>query len=528
MPAFRLCFIGIFREPSGVTRGFAELGSSLWSYNRRLELWEPVITPWQLLVKFDQNPNVTSREGVEPGTQLDVKSTGGAVHITIAHAAVGAILDLLTDWQVGAGTGQMARRSRALAGADGLTVDTTVTNTLDETAYLQLDYGDRKEVVVLPKRSGVPIKQPMPQPPVSHRPVLSQLVPPVRLLVDVLEGQLLAGYTGTGSAPELFVQVDLVGKAALKGVSGWRGQANRAVYGVAAAALPLAQPQLQPNGFGLWSRAIVVHAQHIEGPAAASGAGIGESASSSGLGRQQGATSTAGESAGAAGTPVLRKSSSSASLRRPSQQQSLEDDGEEGGGLSLAWNERFMVALPSQLVEYLLAPAPGDNPFAGVTAELRLSVWDGTGDGGMSTMLFSTAVPMTYDWLLQQLRAAMKHRQVAAAAGAVGVSGSSGAAKGGSVGSEREVLGTQQEVYLYDSAPAGEGSGTAGGAVDGSGGGASAGGGAEGEGQQAQQPAMKLKLRLSVDDSQVSGAYDCVMLLLHALALPLAAALPPE
>jgi hypothetical protein len=178
----------------------------------------------------------------------------------------------------------------------------------------------------------------------------------------------------------------------------------------------------------------------------------------------------------------------------------------EIAGLTLAWNERFMVALPPQLVEFLLAPAPGDNPFAGVTAELRLSVWDGTGDGGMGTMLYASTVPLTFDWLLQQLNAAMRKRQAAAAAAAASSAAAVAAAGAVRVGDGRSAesglgkvgLGTQQEVYLYDPGMAAAGTG---GGVEG----VPAGEGSSGSGPEVQQPAMKLKLRLSVDDSQVGG-----------------------
>jgi hypothetical protein len=191
-----------------VTRSFAQLTSSIWSYNPRLEVWEPVITPWQLLVKCDHNPNVVTCEGVSPGTQLDIKSTmGDPVHVTLAHAAIGSIFDVMADWQGTSSSSNGAKSRAGLAAADGLTVDTTVTNTLDESAYMQLDFGDRKEVVALPARATVTMHQPVPQVPQSHAPISSQLAPPVRLLVDVVEGRMPAGLAAAGSTPELFVKV---------------------------------------------------------------------------------------------------------------------------------------------------------------------------------------------------------------------------------------------------------------------------------------------------------------------------------
>lgn len=81
-------------------------------------------------------------------------------------------------------------------------------NTLDVTAYLQLDYGEgKKQVVVLPPHIVTPLTQPMPLPPVSHAPMTASQPPPVRLVIDILSGKLLTLLGAAGSAPELMVKV---------------------------------------------------------------------------------------------------------------------------------------------------------------------------------------------------------------------------------------------------------------------------------------------------------------------------------
>lgn len=194
-------------------RCFAYLTISLWSYHQSLEVWEPIMEPWQLLLHMDSNPNSQSSAGIAPGTWIRVTSPHGCMHVTVAQAAVNYALDALSDWEGiaggAAGPGAAAKsRRQGLAAADGLTVYTNIVNTLDTAAHLQLDYGEgRKEVVVLPPHASTPITQPMPVPPMSHTPLTNCQPPPMRLVVDVLDGKLLAA-GGAGWVPELSVKVN--------------------------------------------------------------------------------------------------------------------------------------------------------------------------------------------------------------------------------------------------------------------------------------------------------------------------------
>jgi vacuolar protein sorting-associated protein 13A/C len=197
-----------------VRRCFAYLTTSLWSYHQSLEVWEPILEPWQLLLHMDTNPNPAASAGIAPGTWIKVTSPHGCMHVTLAQAALNYALDALADWQDLAAGGDAssaaAKRRQGLAATDGLTVYTTVLNTLDTAAYIQLDYGEgRKEVVTLPPHTTTPLTQPVPVPAASHAPLTDGQPPPMRLVVDVLDGQLLAGLGGASWAPELFVQVGL-------------------------------------------------------------------------------------------------------------------------------------------------------------------------------------------------------------------------------------------------------------------------------------------------------------------------------
>jgi vacuolar protein sorting-associated protein 13A/C len=208
---YNLLLPGLTQEPCGVRRCFAYLTMGLWSYHQSLEVWEPILEPWQLLLHMDTNPNPAASAGIAPGTWLKVTSPHGCMHVTLAQAALNYALDALADWQdVADGGDSTAAKSRrqGLAATDGLTVYTTVHNTLDSAAYLQLDYGEgRKEVVALPPHATTPLTQPMPLPAASHAPLSDGQPPPMRLVLDVLDGQLQAGLGGASWAPELFVQV---------------------------------------------------------------------------------------------------------------------------------------------------------------------------------------------------------------------------------------------------------------------------------------------------------------------------------
>lgn len=195
-------------------RCFAYLTTSLWSYNQNLEVWEPIMEPWQLLLHMDTNPNPQGSAGIRPGSWIRLTSPHGCVYITLAQAALNSCLDALTDWQAGSAAAadvfdsQQQSGKSGLAAADGLHVFTTFTNTLDTAAYLQLNYGEgRKQVVMLPPHAATPLTQPLPVPPTSHAPLTASQAPPVRLAIDILDGQLVSELAGTGSTPELSVKV---------------------------------------------------------------------------------------------------------------------------------------------------------------------------------------------------------------------------------------------------------------------------------------------------------------------------------
>ncbi len=292
-----------------------------------LQTWEPVIEPCQLLLHLDVNAQPHPRSGVQPGSWMRLTSTQGCLHITLAHAALASVLSSLSDWHSAA---DQAAAAAALASTDGFTVTAQVTNTLDVPAYLQVNYGTHKDVVVLPAHATTPVRQPLPQPPLSHAALLPAVLPAVRLLVDVMEGsELSEALTSGASAGELYCCVRVVGRLA-----------------------PLLQ---QGVGWAMATRALAV----------------------------------GGSSTAAAPSTATSRPASTAGDAGPSQPEAAAAAVSAPAGAVLPWRERFLLSLPPALAEQLLAPAPGDNPFEGVAVELQVEVWDMAGGNGAGALVGS-------------------------------------------------------------------------------------------------------------------------------------------
>jgi hypothetical protein len=214
----------------------------------------------------------------------------------------------------------------------------------------------------------------------------------------------------------------------------------------------------------------------------------------------------------------------------------------------IAWNERFVLALPADLAEQLLTPAPGDNPFEGVALRLKVTVLDGSGERGVGRVLSSTEVPVTFNWLLSQIQAllavradaaaaagaatasagalAQQHQDAGAAEGSVSTevvqaatqAGQAAGRKAASKAAKAYGIGLQQMLQLWkpgtgppDASPGGpeqQAASSAAAAVAAATAAAAAvGAGAQPDGEEGVAPIMQLKVKLSLDDSQVSSSW---------------------
>lgn len=208
----------------------------------------------------------------------------------------------------------------------------------------------------------------------------------------------------------------------------------------------------------------------------------------------------------------------------------------------IAWNERFVLALPAELAEQLLTPAPGDNPFEGVALRLKVTVLDGSGERGLGRVLSSTEVPVTFNWLLSQIQALLAVRADAAAAastttakagtaaqqahgdaaGEVSTEVAQAAAQAGEKAGKQAAtkaakvygIGLQQTLQLWkpgtapsDASPGGPEQQARDAVAAATAAAAAVGAGAQPDGEDGTAPIMQLQIKLSLDDSQVSSSW---------------------
>lgn len=157
-------------------------------------------------------------------------------------------------------------------------------------------------------------------------------------------------------------------------------------------------------------------------------------------------------------------------------------------GQTIQWNERFVLALPPELAEQLLTPAPGDNPFEGVAIELGISVCDGSGDKGLGQVVSRTTVQIQYSWLLGQVQALLSLRQACAGASTVTTSAAGHRRGLSSLTAGTTAAATQLgQTYALELLAGNSGTAAPG----------------TGSGEADDDTLMQLKVAVSLDDSQV-------------------------
>lgn len=165
-------------------------------------------------------------------------------------------------------------------------------------------------------------------------------------------------------------------------------------------------------------------------------------------------------------------------------------------GQAVQWNQRFVLALPPQLAEQLLTPAPGDNPWELAPLELQLELWDGSGERSLGRKLSSSRLAVTYSWLLGQVTALLAIRQAAAAA----TSSSTAAA---SPGQHRRSLSVPGATAAAAAVELGQTRVLSFTAADSS----SSSSAGKDSSDSSSTPLMQLSVAVSLDDSQVSSSW---------------------
>ncbi|KAL4447306.1 hypothetical protein ABPG77_007339, partial [Micractinium sp. CCAP 211/92] len=188
------------RGPSqAVVQAYLGLKLGVWSYNGTVKHWEPVVEPWDVIAQCAANYGSRMSSGIEPGVAVSIKSSNDCVYTTLAFSAVHSMLMAYADWQQLHGSGGGRAMRALLAAGEASAMHVVVDNRLGVESAMELDYGDRLELVKLPAGEATPIIKPLPSFPLrlGDAPISVEALPHKLLLLDV---QQLSGIEGSGSS----------------------------------------------------------------------------------------------------------------------------------------------------------------------------------------------------------------------------------------------------------------------------------------------------------------------------------------
>ncbi|KFM29234.1 Vacuolar protein sorting-associated protein 13A [Auxenochlorella protothecoides] len=153
-----------------VVQAYVGFSLSLWSHNGALRVWEPVVEPWNGIFICDANLGGRPAHGIKPGMHMSLKSSSEAVVTTLSYAAVSSLLAAHRDWQ-----------------------HVLVDNTLGIDAAMELDFGNRLEMVRLPAGHATRILRPLPSYAPRRRAAPAPDARPLDLLLVDVESLELEG-----------------------------------------------------------------------------------------------------------------------------------------------------------------------------------------------------------------------------------------------------------------------------------------------------------------------------------------------
>ncbi|KAL4443584.1 hypothetical protein ABPG75_011321 [Micractinium tetrahymenae] len=325
------------RGPSqAVVQAYLGLKLGVWSYNGTVKHWEPVVEPWDVIAQCAANYGTRVSSGIEPGVAVSIKSSNDCVYTTLAFSALHSMLMAYADWQQlhggGGGPPGSGRAMRALlAAGEATAMHVLVDNRLGVESAMELDYGDRLELVKLPAGEATPIIKPLPSFPLrlGDAPIGAEALPHTLVLLDV---QQVAGIPGSSSEGDRAA----AGQQGGSGDEGGISQTSRQLY---------CSVRLEPAGAG------APGASGQASPASSGGAGRGMGGQLSPAGSLQGWDAEGG-------------------LAAPVRTRALPPS---AAGI-VPWEERLCVALP-------MRPA--------AEATLVFEVWDAAAAGGRGASLGS-------------------------------------------------------------------------------------------------------------------------------------------
>ncbi|KAL6781279.1 hypothetical protein ACKKBG_A10495 [Auxenochlorella protothecoides x Auxenochlorella symbiontica] len=197
-----------------VVQAYVGFSLSLWSHNGALRVWEPVVEPWNGIFICDANLGGRPAHGIKPGMHMSLKSSSEAVVTTLSYAAVSSLLAAHRDWQELQRRGQegdtASTVARALPGGGAAAQHVLVDNTLGIDAAMELDFGNRLEMVRLPAGRATRILRPLPSYAPRRRAAPAPDARPLDLLlVDVESLELEGDGLGRLRGARLYCTVEL-------------------------------------------------------------------------------------------------------------------------------------------------------------------------------------------------------------------------------------------------------------------------------------------------------------------------------
>ncbi|KAL4858517.1 Vacuolar protein sorting-associated protein 13C [Chlorella vulgaris] len=243
IPLLEVCLgaveAGVRGASQQVVQAYLGFKLGVWGYNGAVRFWEPVLEPWDVIAQCAANQGTRMASGIEPGINVSIKTSNDCVYSTLAYSSVSSALAAYSDWQqlhAGGGEGALGLRS-LLAMGEGSAMHVQVDNRLGVEAAMELDFGDRLDLVTLGPGSTTPVVKPLPSFPLRQDSavVSADALPHNLLLLDIQQAMCAFAAAAAGAAAaassDAGAPSEATGAASKSGSSGNGGtEQGRQIY----------------------------------------------------------------------------------------------------------------------------------------------------------------------------------------------------------------------------------------------------------------------------------------------------------
>lgn len=157
---------GVHGPERSVVQAYLGLRLEVAAYDARLRCWEPVLEATDIISKCDINLGAKPAHGLDPGIRISIKSSAEMVYSSIAVGHVISLLSALGSWH--AQQNSINSSSSSTSWTDS-SLTTTVVNALGIDAAIEIDHGNRMEMVNLPAGRNVVVVRPLPSHPARRK-----------------------------------------------------------------------------------------------------------------------------------------------------------------------------------------------------------------------------------------------------------------------------------------------------------------------------------------------------------------------